>query len=456
MKTEDKIPPIINPQGTDEEMLNDLQRETFEFFLKEVNDVTGLVADKTTPYSAASIGVTGMTLSVYIIGVERKFIERNDAAKRILKVLLFMYDAPQNTDEDASGYKGFYYHFLEMKTGKRALESELSTIDTTFFIAGALSAAMYFTEDNDDENEIRNLAEKIYNRVDWHWALNGGETISHGWMPDTGFLEVRWDKDYSEAIIMYVLALGSPSHPIKMESYKKWTDTFKVKKVYDIEYLYAGPLFIHQFSHLWIDFRAITDAFNKKIGFDYFENSRRATYVHREYAIENPKKFKSYSKFCWGLTASNGPGDNVLDIDGKKITFYGYVARGAPFGPDDGTVSPWAVVASLPFAPEIVTQTIRHAIERLDLKKQSMYGFDASFNPTYPEKGTNQNGWVSPYRFGLNQAPIIMMIENYHSEFLWTLMKKNPHIINGLREAGFSGAWLEEDKTDYKYRDMIT
>ena len=349
--------------------------------------------------------------------------------------------------ENASGYKGFYYHFLEMETGKRAWECELSTIDTAFFIAGALSAAVYFTEDNDEENEIRILAEKIYKRVDWHWALNGGETLSHGWMPDTGFLDVRWDKDYSEAIIMYILALGSPSHPVRMEGYKKWTDTFQLKKAYDIEYLYAGPLFIHQFSHLWIDFRGIMDAFNNKAGFDYFENSRRATYVHREYAIENPKKFKEYGIDCWGLTASDGPGDEELDVDGNKITFYGYIARGAPFGPDDGTVSPWAVVASLPFAPEIVMQAIRSDIEKYNLMKDNYFGFDASFNPTYPEKIANERGWISPYRFGLNQAPVIIMIENYCSEFMWKLMKKSPHIIKGLKEAGFINGWLKENET---------
>ena len=173
--------------------------------------------------------------------------------------------------------------------------------------------------------------------------------------------------------------------------------------------LYAGPLFIHQMSHLWLDFRGIHDDFNGKVGIDYFENSRRATYVQRQYGIENPLGFSHYHKYGWGLTASDGPGPVVLEIDGIRREFFDYTARGAPFGPDDGTISPWAVVASLPFAPEIVIDTVRHAIERLSLKQRSPYGFDASFNPTYPDKSRNQYGWVSPWIFGLNQGPIILI-----------------------------------------------
>jgi hypothetical protein len=441
--TKTNIPPVINPQGTDEQMLVELQRETFDYFLKECNPVTGLVADKTQPDSPASIGVMGMAISVYIIGIEKKFITKTEATERILKILTFIYHAEQSSGIDATGYKGFYYHFLHIDSGKRAWKSELSTIDTTFFIAGALSAAVYFSGDSDDEIAIRQLADDLYLRIDWQWALNEKSTLSHGWTPESGFLPYRWNDNYSEALIMYVLAMGSGTFPIEAEGYKKWISTFKLRTVYNIKYLYAGPLFIHQFSHLWIDFRGILDDFNREAGFDYFENSKRATYVHREYAIENAKMFAHYGEFCWGQTASDGPGNKELIIDNKKRQFYGYLARGAPFGPDDGTVSPWAVVASLPFAPEIVVQTIRHAIERLNLKHHRLYGFDASFNPTYPEKVANPNGWVSPYRFGLNQAPVILMIENYYSEKLWVIMKRCPPVIRGLKAAGFAGGWLD-------------
>jgi hypothetical protein len=440
--------PVVNPQGTDEEMLGNLQRETFDYFLHEVNPVTGLIADSTQPGSPSSIAVAGMAISAYIAGVERKFLTRKNAVERILKILRFFYNSKQGRQKDATGYKGFYYHFLDMHTGKRTWRCELSTVDTTFFIAGALSAAVYFDSNDKDEIELRKLADELYRRVDWQWATNKGITITHGWKPGSGFLQYRWEDDYSEALLMYVLALGSPTFPISAEGYKKWTSTFRLQKIYDTEYLYAGPLFIHQFSHMWIDFRGIRDEFNTKCGFDYFENSRRATCAQREYAIKNPNQFEHYGEFGWGFTASDGPGNAVLNIAGEKRVFYNYIARGVPFGPDDGTISPWAVVASLPFEPGIVTATIRHAIEKLNLKKHRVYGFDASFNPTYPEKTTNENGWVSPWKFGLNQGPIVIMIENYYSGLLWTIMKKCPYIVKGLSVAGFTGGWLNTKKGD--------
>jgi hypothetical protein len=391
-----------------------------------------------------------MGLTSFIVGVEKKFLTRKNAIAKVLKILRFFYNSHQGKEANATGYKGFYYHFLKMNTGEREWKCELSTIDTALFIAGALSVAVYFSKEDKDETEIRELADKLYRRIDWQWALNGGTTICLGWKPERGFSRRRWDNNYSEAIIMYVLALSSPTFPIMPEGYKKWTDTFRLTKAYDYEYLYAGPLFIHQFSHMWIDFRDINDAFNKKARLDYFQNSKRATYVHREYAIENPKKFEHYGKYCWGLTASDGPGIEVLKINGRKRIFYDYIARGAPYGPDDGTISPWAVVASLPFAPEIVIDTIRHAIEKLNLKSRRLYGFDSSFNPTYPEKTANPNGWVSPWRFGINQAPIVIMIENYHSEMIWKMMKQCPYIINGLRIAGFTGGWLDKKSNSKK------
>jgi hypothetical protein len=438
--------PLKAHLASDKKMLDELQKETFDYFLNEVNPITGLVADKTQPDSPSSVSVTGMTIAAYIIGVERKFLTRKDAADKIVRILRFFYDSHQGRQSNATGYKGFYYHFLKMNNGERAWKCELSTIDTALFIAGALSAANYFTTDDRVETEIRDLADKLYCRINWQWALNKGLTLTHGWKPSSGFLPYRWDENYSEAIFMYVLALGSPTFPVKPEGYTNWTDTFKLTDIYNMSYLYAGPLFIHQFSHMWIDFRGINDAFNKKVGFDYFENSKRATHVHRQYGIENKEQFENYGEYCWGQTASDGPGNKALKIDGIKRQFYGYLARGAPFGPDDGTVSPWAVVASLPFAPEIVTATIRHAIEKLQLKPDHKYGFDASFNPTFPEKGKNPNGWVSPDKFGLNQAPIVIMIENYHTDLIWNVMKKCPYIIDGLKKAGFENGWLEEAK----------
>ena len=435
--------PIVNPQGSDEEMLNTLLKETFSYFLKEVNPKNGLIADKTQPGSASSIAAVGLGLTAYVAAVERKLLSRTTAVKKTLAVLRFFYRSKQGSEPNATGYKGFYYHFLDMKTGKRACKSELSTVDTAILMAGILTAKQYFNGQNKGESEIRTLADKLYLRVNWQWALNNGKTISHGWKPESGFLKYRWNNNYSEAHILYALALGSPAFRIDPIGYKEWISTFKCRKDYGIKYLHAGPLFIHQMSHLWIDFRGIHDEFNRKVKFDYFENSHRATLVQQQYAIDNPKGFTHYTKNSWGFTASDGPGPKVLKVNGIRRVFYDYVARGVPFGPDDGTISPWAVVASLPFAPRIVLRTIRHAIERLNLKSYKKYGFDSSFNPTFPEKKFNANTWVSPYRFGLNQGPVIIMIENHQTELVWNIIKTCPYIVTGLTRAGFKGGWLE-------------
>jgi hypothetical protein len=435
--------PVSNPQGTDEEMLEGLRRATFEYFRNEINPQTGLVADKTRSGSPSSIAALGMALSVYVVAVERDLLSRAEAVARTLTLLRFLHSSHQGPEPDATGYKGFYYHFLDMQTGRRAEQSELSTADTAILLAGVLTAAAYFSGESDEEAAIRELADSLYRRVDWQWALNGGTTLTHGWKPESGFLPHRWSTGYSEALILYALALGSPTFPVDPRGYHEWLSTFEWKKVYGIEYLYAGPLFIHQMSHLWIDFRGIHDDFNREKGIDYFENTRRATYIHRQYGIENPLGFAHYSEFGWGLTASDGPGPQSLEVDGVQREFYDYLARGAPFGPDDGTISPWAVVASLPFAPEIVIKTIRHAIERLLLKGRSPYGFDASFNPTWPDNSTNIHGWVSPWIFGLNQGPILLMIENYQSELIWKTFKQCAWVTAGLRRAGFRGGWLD-------------
>ena len=436
--------PMRNPQGTDVEMLELLQAETFKYFLNEVNLETGLIADKTEPGAASSIAAVGLGLTSYIAAIERKLIPRAEAVKRTLAVLRFLASSKQGTEADATEYKGFYYHFLDMNTGKRACDCELSTIDTAILMAGILTVRHYFTNETTEENDIRQLADQLYLRVDWQWALNGGKTISHGWKPESGFLANRWDMRYSEAIILYVLALGSPTYPIDAIGYKEWTSTFEWMKIYDTECFYAGPLFIHQMSHIWLDFKGINDDMNRETGIDYFENSRRATCIQQKYAIENPKGFAHYNKHGWGFTASDGPGPCTVIVNGIEREFYDYIARGVPFGCDDGTISPWAVVASLPFEPEMILKTIRHAIEKLDLKTYSDYGFDASFNPTFPHKGVNPNGWISPWQFGLNQGPIIIMIENFQSGLIWETFKKCPCVINGLKSAGFTGGWLDK------------
>jgi len=368
-------------------------------------------------------------------------LSRAEAVKTTLTTLRFLHNSEQNTNADATGYKGFYYHFLDLDTGRRAWKSELSTVDSALLLAGALTAAVYFDHDSEDETEIRKLGDALYRRADWRWAQNGGATLTHGWKPESGFLKYRWC-GYDEALILYVLALGSPTSPLPEESYSAWATTYSWKRIYDYEFLYAGPLFIHQLSHIWIDFREIQDKYVRERGLDYFENSRRATFIQQRYAIRNPKEFVAYDEHCWGITASDGPGPKTIKIDGIERHFFNYVARGVPHGPDDGTLAPWSVVASLPFAPEIVLPTLHYFIDNIHLEQAEDYGFKASFNPTFPDKSGSEHGWVSPWNYGLNQGPIILMIENYRSGFLWELMRRCPYIVTGLRRAGFAGGWL--------------
>lgn len=426
---------------TVEEELEKLQYDTFQYFLQEVNPLNGLIADKTAPNWPSSIAATGLALTAYTVAIERKFMSREAAIERTLTTLRFFWNSPQGPEFDATGYKGFYYHFLDMQTGRRAWQCELSTVDTAFLLAGALTAGMYFTGNNSDEDEIRMLAEALYRRTDWQWAQNQGLTLTHGWKPESGFLPYRWE-GYDEAMLLYMLALGSPTYPLPTSSYEAWSSTYEWKSIYGYEYLYIGPLFAHQFSHVWIDFRGIQDAFMRSKGIDYFENSRRATYIQQYYAIDNPLDFTGYNHCCWGITASDGPGDQILKINGIERRFFDYIGRGVPYGPDDGTIAPWAVVASLPYAPEIVLPAIDHYIYNLNLKEGNYCGFKSTFNQTYPSTSSNSIGWVSPWHYGINQGPIILMIENYRSGLLWKLMRNCPYLIDGLRRAGFDGGWL--------------
>jgi hypothetical protein len=427
--------------GIDAE-LDKLQRDTFGYFLHETNPTNGLVIDKTAEDSPASIAATGLALAAYPVGVERGFISRSAAVERTLATLRFFWNSRQGPEPDATGYHGFYYHFLDMQTGRRVWQCELSTVDSAFLLAGALTAGMYFDAETAAEREIRNLGDALYRRADWQWAQNHGARVTHGWRPESGFLKHRWE-GYDEALLLYVLGLGSPTHPLPEESYMAWTSTYRWERCYGQEYLYAGPLFTHQLSHVWVDFRGIQDAFMRDKGIDYYENSRRATYVQRQYAVDNPLGFKDYGPNCWGITASNGPGPDTIAIDGIERAFFDYVARGVPYGPDDGTLAPWALVASLPFAPEIVLPALLHYIHQAKLTVFNSYGFKASFNPTHPGTVGNPYGWwVSPWHYGLNQGPIILMIENYRSGLLWQLTRKCRCFSSGLRRAGFEGGWL--------------
>jgi hypothetical protein len=271
--------------------------------------------------------------------------------------------------------------------------------------------------------------------------LNGGPLITHGWRPEAGFIPFYWD-GYDESLLLYILALGSETSPVPSESYEKRFEKYIWRRLYNYDCLYAGSLFIHQFSQIWLDLRGVQDAFMRERDLTYFENSRRATYIQQEYAVRNPMEWRGYDVHHWGITASDGPGYAIMEIDEIYRVFFDYVPRGAPFGPDDGTIAPWAAIASLPFAPEIVIPTIE-AFSEMEIESEEGYGYKATVNFTFPREEESEP-WVSPYHYGINQGPVVLMIENYQGELIWELMRKAPPIIRGLRRAGFEGGWLED------------
>ncbi len=430
----------MNDQALNSNFLDALQRETFDYFVHEANPVNGLIADKTQMGSPASIAAVGLALSSYPVGVKRGFMRRADAITRTLATLRFFHASVQGADADVTGYKGFYYHFLDMVSGKRVWTCELSTIDSALLLAGMLTAAEYFAGEAADEREIRELADALYRRADWNWAQDGRVTVTHGWKPESGFLRYRW-QGYDEAMILYLLGLGSPTHPLPVESWAQWTSTYDWRTIYGHELLYAGPLFIHQFSHIWIDLRGIRDDYMRGKRIDYFENSRRATHVQRRYAIDNPAGFSAYGENCWGITASDGPGPATHRIKGKGRRFFGYKARGVPEGPDDGSIAPWAAAASLPFAPEIVAPALQH-FETLRLRENNAYGFKATFNATIADRSSQSRPWISPYHFGINQGPILLMIENYRTGLIWSLCVNAPISSRVFAEPAFRAVGL--------------
>jgi hypothetical protein len=450
----------------DRAMLDQLEKRTFEFFRDSANTANGQVPDHWPDDHSgdyfSSIASVGFGLTAYGIGVERGWIKRSEAAKRTLATLRFFLDAPQNDQPDATGYHGFYYHFLDMQTGRRyhsAKWVELSTIDTTLLLAGVLFSQSYYDRNSSDEKEIRRIAEELYARVDWNWASPRPPLVAMGWSPESDFIHVDWH-GYNEAMLLYVLALGSPTHAIDPSSWEAWSESYDSTwgSFQGQEHLGFAPLFGHQYSHVWIDFRGIQDDYMRKRGIDYFTNSQRATLAQREYAIHNPMQWKGYGANMWGLTASNGPRADIkkgeVDRYAKDAkTFYGYIARGAGLVGtiDDGTIAPTAAASSIAFVPELAIPAIREMSTRHGDDIYTRYGFVDAFNPsfTFTDRPLRTGridpdvGWVDTLYLGIDQGPIVAMLENFRSEFVWNVMKKNAHIRRGLERAGFKGGWLE-------------
>ena len=433
------------PQALFDPFLADLEERTFRFFWETANPKNGLIPDRYPTPSFASIAAVGFGLTAYPIGVDRGYISRAAAGKRVLSTLRFFAHA-QNEH-------GFFYHYIDMQTGERANASEISTVDTALLLAGVLFCQSYFDTQDPQDIKIRKLADEIYRRVDWTWAQPRPPAVALAWTEQTGFTGGDW-RGYNEAMLVYLLALGSPTHPIDSQAWMAWTNGYDQHwgTIYDQTYLSFAPLFGHQYTHVWVDFRGIRDAYMREHGLDYFENSRRATYAQRRYAIANPQHWQAYGKNIWGMSASDGPGPAQETYLGKtERPFLRYAARGVGVGRivDDGTIAPTAAISSLPFAPEIVLPATLEMYHRFGASIYSSYGFLDAFNVSYRSSsdqpaGHGDAGWVDADYVGIDQGPILAMIENYRSELVWRVMRSNAVIRLGLERAGFTGGWLAQ------------
>lgn len=432
----------------------EIERRTFRWFWTTVNRKNGLVPDRWPSPSFSSIASVGFALPAYAIGVERGWCSRAEARELTLTTLRFFWNAPQGPEATGTtGYKGFFYHFIDMERGLRFRDVELSTVDTTILLMGALFAGQYFDRDDGSEREIRKLATALYDRADWNYFRSDGRAaISMGWHPEKGLIDANW-VGFNEGMFVNILALGSSTHPGPADLWQQWTSNYDQfwRGQGPTRRIAFAPLFGHQYSHIWIDFRGIRDEVMRKAGFDYFENSRRETYANRAYCIANPMGWRGYSDQLWGLTACDGPGNFRLPYRGRTVQFDGYSARGPmnePNGHDDGTLAPTAALGSLPFAPEIVIACAQNLLTQPRLFEA--YGFKDSFNPSFTYTNLQvqtgsvdaKSGWVAKDYLGIDQGPILLQAANYRNDFVWRHMRRNPAIRRGLERAGFTGGWL--------------
>ena len=444
----------MGPPATRGFSVDDLERRTFQWFWDTANPLNGLVPDRWPSKSFCSIAAVGFGLNAYAIGADRGWISRAAARDRTLTTLRFFATAPQGpAATGVTGHRGFFYHFIDMQTGHRFGTTELSSIDTVLLLGGILFAAQYYDRSDAAETEIRRLAKLINDRVDWPWMLGKGPFVSMGWNPEKGFIVHQWDR-YNEAALLYVLALGSPTHSIDPGIWARWMANSKVNwgDHYGERHLHFAPMFGHQYSHVWIDFRGIRDPWLRAHDLDLFENSRRATRAQRNYAILNPKRWTGYGKDIWGLTACDGPGDFKAVVNGVEREFYSYSARG-PGERDDGTLAPTALGGSIAFEPRLVTEALTAMHRRYGAAIYGQYGFLDAFNPTLvaplPGKpllhGRIIPGlcWVDGDYLGIDQGPIVAMIANHRDDFIWQRMRRSAPVVAGLRRAGFTGGWLD-------------
>lgn len=437
--------------GLDEFFLDTLQRRTFDFFGETTNPRNGLAPDRWPDPPFSSIAAVGFALAAYPVGVESGWITREQAADRTLTTLQFFWTLPQGQDTaGVAGHKGFFYHFLNMETGHQT--TELSSIDTGLLMCGVLLAREYYDGPSAREVAIRAYADSLYHRVDWQWMVLDRPLVTMAWRPERGFGQAAY-QGYDEAMFLYVLALGSPTSLIDPATWEGFTSTYKWGPFYGYEHVNFAPLFGHQYSHVFIDFRGIADAYMREKGIDYFEYSRRATLSQRAYAIDNPSGWRHYGADIWGLTASDGPTDTTVVIDGRERRFRTYWARGAAMDDirDDGTIAPTATGGSIPFAPEETVAALRAMRLRYGDHLFTRYGFLDAFHPTLRDPNVRLRrgtvvpsvGWFDDNYLGIDQGPIVAMIENHRSGLIWETVKRSPYFVRGLCRAGFTGGWIE-------------
>ena len=399
-----------SPSGeiSDDQFLDEIERAGFEFFWREASSSTGLVKDRAQlngdngARPISSIAATGFGLAALCIADRRGYRKTKEIVQRVKNTLRFLW-------HDVPHEHGFFYHFLNMNTGQREWKSEISSIDSSLLLCGVLTARQHFTD-----TEIRDLATKIYERVDWSWMLSGGETFSMGWHPEDGFLSARWNH-YCELMMIYLLAIGSPTHPVSPETWKAWSRP--VMKYQGLEYISGNdPIFTHQYSHAWFDFRAKRDAYA-----DYFANSITATKAHKLFCLSLHDRFSDYSDDVWGISASDSP--------------KGYVAWGGPpeQGKIDGTIVPCATGGSLPFLYDDCTKVLRNIRGRYGNKGAwGRYGFVDAFNPL-----TN---WYDTDVIGIDVGITMLMAENKRTGFVWETFMKNREAERAMEKVGFRPA----------------
>lgn len=395
-----------------------VQQANFDYFWYGANPANGLIPDRSTATSPCSIAAVGFGLTAIGIGIDHGWISRPAGAARVLQTLTTFLCGPQGTNESGMmGYKGWFYHFLDMNTARRAPGAELSSIDTAWLLAGVLSAKQYFGGTTATEVGIRALADRLWNRVDWQWMARGGTAVSMGWFPPGRFLASTWG-GYNEGMMLYLLGLGAATNPLPGAAWQEWVRGYHWTTNYGQSLVSFAPLFGHQYSHCWVDFRHQADAYMCRHDSTYFENSRRATLAQLAYCQANPCGWPGYGSRLWGLTACDDP-------------YSGYLAHGAPPAyNDNGTLAPTALLGSVAFTPEYSVPAARYLYQNFRTNLWTANGFRDAFN-------LRGRPWFDPDVLGIDQGPAVIMIENYRTERPWSRFMQNPEIQRGLARAGF-------------------